>query len=79
MRHAILGALLLATACGGTAATGKTAADSAKKKADTMTTRQKDSALSTTTIPGAHAIGAAMHAADSTSAHITALDTVGQN
>ena len=76
--------LLLAAACGGTPAAGnsaaaKTPADSAKKKPDSMTTRQKDSALAQSGIPGAHAIGAAMHAADSTSAHINALDTVGQH
>lgn len=83
MHRLALSVLLLAAACGGTpAANGtaaKTSADSAKKKPDSMTTRQKDSALAQSGIPGAHAIGAAMHAADSTSAHINALDTVGQH
>lgn len=83
MPRLTLAALLLLAACGGGAAAGNTAAktpaDSARKKPDSMTTRQKDSALSQSGIPGAHAIGAAMRAADSTSAHINALDTVGQH
>lgn len=79
MRSTLVTALLLATACTGGAGTGKTPADSARKGADTLTRRQKDSVISQSTIPGAHAVGAAMRAADSTSAHINALDTVGQN
>jgi hypothetical protein len=43
---------------------------------DTLTQRQRDSILSTSNIPGARGVGAAMRAADSTSAHIRATDTV---
>lgn len=81
MRLLIASALLLA-ACGGSAATpnaAKASGDSARKPTDTLTRRQKDSVLAKSAIPGAHAVGAAMRAADSTSAHINALDTVGQN
>lgn len=71
--------LLFLAACGGAGTGAKTAAADSAHRADTLTTRQKDSALAKSAIPGAHAIGAAMRAADSTSAHINALDTVGQN
>ena len=43
---------------------------------DTLTQRQRDSILATSRIPGARGVGAAMRAADSTSAHIRAGDTV---
>ncbi|HKW39888.1 MAG TPA: hypothetical protein VJN39_01440 [Gemmatimonadales bacterium] len=45
---------------------------------DTLTERQRDSILAQSRIPGARGVGAAMRAADSTSAHIRAADTVQQ-
>lgn len=76
--------LVIATACGG----GGGAADAGAAKGgagpatatshDTLTRRQKDSVLAASKIPGAAGVRAAMKAADSTSAHINALDTVGQ-
>ena len=59
-------------ACGGS--------DDAKTQAinrDTLTQRQKDSLLAQSKIPGARGVGAAMRAADSTSARVQAADTVG--
>ena len=44
---------------------------------DTLTQRQKDSILAQSKIPGAAGVGAAMRAADSTSARVQAADTVG--
>lgn len=44
---------------------------------DTLTQRQKDSILAQSKIPGARGVGAAMRAADSTSARVQAADTVG--
>lgn len=44
---------------------------------DTLTQRQKDSLLAQSKIPGARGVGAAMRAADSTSARVQAADTVG--
>jgi hypothetical protein len=44
---------------------------------DTLTQRQKDSLLAQSKIPGAAGVGAAMRAADSTSARVQAADTVG--
>ena len=58
-------------ACGGDK--GKSAGSGST---DTLTQRQRDSMLSTSNIPGARGVGAAMRAADSTSAHIRAADTV---
>ena len=81
MTGRILIIALLAAGCGGGAAAGGAAkADSgATAKHDTLTRHQKDSVLAASRIPGAAGVGAAMRAADSTSAHINALDTVGQN
>ena len=44
---------------------------------DTLSQRQKDSILAQSKIPGAAGVGAAMKAADSTSARVQAADTVG--
>jgi len=41
---------------------------------DTLTQRQKDSLLAASSIPGARGVGAAMKAADSTSARIRAAN-----
>jgi hypothetical protein len=61
----------LLVACGGQS--GKSAA-----QGDTLTERQRDSILARSGIPGAAGVGSAMRAADSTSAHIRAADTVSQ-
>jgi hypothetical protein len=61
----------LLVACGGQS--GKSAASG-----DTLTERQRDSILARSGIPGAAGVGSAMRAADSTSAHIRAADTVSQ-
>ncbi len=66
---AVLVALALG-ACGGDK--GKSAGSGST---DTLTQRQRDSILATSNIPGARGVGAAMRAADSTSAHIRAADT----
>jgi len=58
-------------ACG-----GDKAKSASSGTTDTLTQRQRDSMLSTSNIPGARGVGAAMRAADSTSAHIRAADTV---
>lgn len=42
-----------------------------------LTEYQRDSMLSTSTIPGARGVGAAMHAAEATSGGIRAADSVG--
>ena len=60
----------LAVACG----TGSNS--SSKVNRDTLTERQKDSILAKSSIPGASAVGKAMNAADSTSARVTASDSV---
>ncbi len=69
------GAVVLVTlalgACGG----DKTKSGSSGTT-DTLTQRQRDSILATSNIPGARGVGAAMRAADSTSAHIRGADTV---
>ena len=43
---------------------------------DTLTQRQRDSILAQSKIPGARGVGAAMRAADSTSARVQAADTI---
>ena len=63
--------VLTLSACGGDK--GKNAGSGST---DTLTQRQRDSILSTSNIPGARGVGSAMRAADSTSAHIRAADTV---
>lgn len=63
--------LVLLVACGGG---GQSNAN--KVNRDTLTERQSDSILAKSSIPGASAVGKAMTAADSTSARVTASDTV---
>jgi hypothetical protein len=64
MTRAIIAALVLAAACsGGSNAT-------AKAPRDTLTQRQRDSALARSNIPGHQAVGAAMRAADTTSTQV---------
>ena len=46
---------------------------------DTLTERQKDSILANSKIPGAHAVGNAMRAADSTNARVLRTDTVARD
>lgn len=64
-------ATLLALACDG----GSGARDAAVSR-DTLTQRQRDSILAQSSIPGAAGVGAAMRAADSTSARIQVTDTI---
>ncbi|MGH9260030.1 MAG: hypothetical protein ACRD08_09065, partial [Acidimicrobiales bacterium] len=60
--------ILAALACsGGNEQTART-----RINRDTLTQRQKDSLLAASSIPGSKAVGAAMKAADSTSARIRA-------
>jgi hypothetical protein len=61
----------LAIACGGSGQ-----ANTNKVNRDTLTERQQDSILAKSSIPGASAVGKAMNAADSTSARVTASDSV---
>jgi len=71
MKTSILAGLLLVTACGGGAASNTTARD-------TLTERQHDSILARSSVPGAGAVGAAMRAADTTSARVRADTTPAQ-
>jgi len=64
-----LSLVLLAAGCGG----GSNAA--ANPPRDTLTERQRDSALARSSIPGHSAVGAAMRAADTTSARVRADTT----
>lgn len=63
--------LALLVACGGG---GQSNAN--KVNRDTLTERQKDSILAKSSIPGASAVDKAMKAADTTSARVTASDSV---
>jgi hypothetical protein len=65
----VLGLVLLAAACGG----GSNA--NASPPRDTLTERQRDSALARSSVPGHNAVGAAMRAADTTSARVRADTT----
>lgn len=80
MHRSLIITLAFAAACGGGATPAHTPAGgtASSPKTDTLTRRQKDSVLAASKIPGAAGVRAAMKAADSTSAHINALDTVGQ-
>jgi hypothetical protein len=49
----------------------------ARQSRDTLTERQRDTALAKSGIPGASAVGKAMRVADSTSAEIRATDSIG--
>jgi hypothetical protein len=66
----IVAVSLAAVAC------GTSSSNSSKVNRDTLTERQNDSILAKSSIPGASAVGKAMKAADSTSARVTASDTV---
>jgi len=67
MTRAIVAALVLAAAaCGGSGSGARTTAR------DTLTERQHDSVLARSSVPGAGAVGAAMRAADTTSARVRA-------
>jgi hypothetical protein len=63
-RGVLLALLLGAAACGG----GSNAA--AKAPRDTLTERQRDSAVARSNLPGHGAVGAAMRAADTTSSQV---------
>jgi hypothetical protein len=64
-------AVALVVACGGNAAPQQSAA--AK---DTLTQRQRDSAIGASKLPGAKGIGAAQRAADSLNAQNARLDSI---
>ncbi len=66
----VLAAALL-VACGGNAATQKSGATK-----DTLTQRQRDSAIGASKLPGAQGIGAAQRAADSLNAQNARLDSI---
>jgi hypothetical protein len=68
-RALAVGLVLLASACGGGSNAG------ANPPRDTLTERQRDSALARSSIPGHGAVGAAMRAADTTSARVRADTT----
>jgi hypothetical protein len=70
MRTSSVVMLLWLAACG-----GKPDKSSA---ADSLSERQRDSMLAGSRIPGARGVGAAMRYADTTSAHIRAVDSVAQ-
>ena len=61
--------LVAALACGGKSGNQQV-------KRDSLTERQRDTAISKSAIPGASAVGKAMRVADSTSAQVQASDTV---
>ncbi len=61
---------LAALACG-----SKNGGDQRAKR-DSLTERQRDTAISKSAIPGGSAVGKAMRVADSTSAQVQASDTV---
>ncbi len=69
MNRPLIVVLALLAACGG-GRSGQSAAG------DTLNERQRDSMLARSRIPGARGVGAAMRAADSTSAGIRAADSI---
>jgi hypothetical protein len=69
MRLTLALAVALVAACSG----GKPAKSAA---GDSLTERQRDSILARSRIPGASGVGAALRAADSTSARVRAADSV---
>ena len=71
MKAMVVAGLVVLAACGGG---GQSNAN--KVNRDTLTERQSDSILAKSSIPGASAVGKAMKAADSTSARVTASDSV---
>jgi hypothetical protein len=72
MRLSLAAGLLALAAC----SSSGTPAATAKK--DTLTTRQRDSVIGASKIPGAQGVKSAMKVTDSINAHVAALDTVGQ-
>jgi len=68
MRSAMLMLCLAAAACGGK--------PSARAAGDTLTTRQRDSVLGASRIPGASGITRAMQAQDSLNAHTARTDSI---
>jgi hypothetical protein len=71
MKAMVIAGIVVLAACGGG---GQGNAN--KVNRDTLTERQQDSILAKSSIPGASAVGKAMTAADSTSARVTASDSV---
>ena len=69
--HFGLAATVLLVACG----TGDTSKQPAINR-DTLTERQRDSVLGQSRIPGASGVAKAMRVADSTSARVSASDTI---
>ena len=67
MTRGVIAVCLLLTGCGGQSGSSRAA--------DTLTERQRDSMLAKSSIPGARGVGAALRAADSTSARIRATDS----
>ena len=67
--------LLVVLVAGAVVACGGGGGDQHAKR-DTLTERQRDTAISRSAIPGASAVGKAMRVADSTSAQVQASDTV---
>src|SRR5207302_2637015 len=68
MTRGVIAVCLLLAGCGGQSGSSRAA--------DTLTERQRDSMLAGSRIPGARGVGAALRAADSTSARIRATDSV---
>ena len=73
----VLPLLLTLAWAGCSGSQSKNASSGGPGSSDSMTELQRDSMLSTSTIPGARGVGAAMRAADATSRGIRAADTVG--
>ncbi len=67
----LLAATAALIACG-----GDTGQKPATINRDTLTERQRDSILAGSRIPGASGVGKAMRVADSTSARVSASDTI---
>ena len=67
MTQGAIALCLLLAGCGGRSGSSRAA--------DTLTERQRDSMLAGSRIPGARGVGAALRAADSTSARIRATDS----
>ena len=68
----LLAATLALAACGG----GDTSKKPNAINRDTLTERQRDSVLGQSRIPGASGVAKAMRVADSTSAGVSASDTI---
>lgn len=70
-RLTLLAAVLAVAACGGAPARHQAAAQH-----DTLTQRQRDSAIGASKLPGAHGITGAQRVADSVSAQSARLDSI---